>query len=265
MLRIFALACTACLLTSACEERTDRAITPPPEPAAPAESEIDSPEAPEAEADAASLSDEFASMLPLRGFGHEPNWFVRVEDETTTIYRQIDPLVSFPTRQPGDASIQLVFEDDEGPARVVFDREICRDIATGMPHPFTVSAQTGEESFQGCGGDAETLFADANWTLALFGDEALTSDRELSIRFEDGRVSGSGGCNRFMGGYTLTGESLTLSQLATTQMACSDEVMAQELRILERLVEVSMFDLTGDGALVLRTGLGETITAYRAE
>jgi heat shock protein HslJ len=264
MLRFLTLACTAGLLTAACGERAETDMTPPPDPAPAAESPA---ETPDAAPDAASgpLSDDFADLLPLRGFGHEPNWHVRVEAETTTIYRQIDPLVSFPTRQPDDAPARLRFDDPDGSAHVEFERDICRDIATGMPHPYTVSAQAGDEAFTGCGGDAETLFADANWALALLGEEPLASDRELSIRFEDGRVSGSSGCNRFMGGYTLTGESLTLSEMASTQMACPDDAMAQELRILERLAEVTMFDLTDEGALVLRTGPGETITAYRTE
>ncbi len=211
------------------------------------------------------ISDEYAALLPLRGFGHEPNWHVRVEARDTTIYRQIEPLVSFPTRQPRVSPDHFRFENPAGSAHVEFRREICRDIATGMPHPFTVTADVDAETFSGCGGDPEPLFANANWTLALLDDEPLTGERELSIRFEDGRVSGASGCNRFMGGYTLTGESLTLSQLATTQMACPDDAMTQERQVLDRLTEVAMFDLTEDGALLLRTGRGGTITAYRSE
>ncbi|MCH8490964.1 MAG: META domain-containing protein [Oceanicaulis sp.] len=278
MLRLLVLACTAGLLTAGCDELFDNggSQTPADEGAdtQPAFDDVDAPASgPTDSGDrdipwgaGGPISDEYAALLPLRGFGHEPNWHVSVDADNTTIYRQTEPLVSFPTRQPDVAPARFRFDHPDGSVRVVFRRQVCRDVATGMPHPFTVIARPRPEMFEGCGGDPETLFANANWTLALLGEEALTSDRELSIRVEDGRVSGSGGCNRFMGGYSLTGESLTLSELATTQMACSDEVMAQEGRILDRLADVSMFDLTdADGALVLRTGLGETITAYRAE
>lgn len=37
---------------------------------------------------------------------------------------------------------------------------------------------------------------------------------------ESHRVSGSGGCNRLMGGYELTGDHLKFSQMAMTRMAC---------------------------------------------
>jgi heat shock protein HslJ len=37
---------------------------------------------------------------------------------------------------------------------------------------------------------------------------------------ESHRVSGSGGCNRLMGGYELSGDHLKFSQMAMTRMAC---------------------------------------------
>ena len=270
--RAFFLISSACLFLAACSGRADQDASDDHGASRAPETMADStPGAPDPGEDERALSgggplsDEIAGLLPLRGYGHEPNWHVRVERETTTLYRQIEPLVSFPTRQPEAAPASLQFNDPEGPAHVVFERAICRDIATGMPHPFTVRAHSGAQAFHGCGGDPEILFADANWTLALLGDETLISERQLSIRFEDGRVSGSGGCNRFTGGYRLTGEALTLNRLATSQMACAMDVMAQENSLLARLAQVSMLDLTDDGALVLRTGRGETITAYRTE
>jgi heat shock protein HslJ len=275
MLRFLALACTAGLLTAGCTDLFENGGSQAPaDDSAATETAIDeaasgphdSGDLPTPDEAGGPISREYEALLPLRGFGHEPNWHVRVEADNVTIFRQTEALLSFPTRQPDVVPSRFRFDDPGSTSHVVFRRQICRDIATGMPHPFTVIARLRPETFEGCGGDPETLFANANWTLAQLGEEALTSDRELSIRFEDGRVSGSSGCNRFMGGYSLTGESLTLSELATTQMACSDEVMAQEGRILDRLADVSMFDLTdADGALVLRTGLGETITAYRSE
>src|SRR4029453_8993828 len=38
----------------------------------------------------------------------------------------------------------------------------------------------------------------------------------------DERVSGSGGCNRFTGGYELAGDRLTFGRMAATMMACAD-------------------------------------------
>jgi heat shock protein HslJ len=277
MLRAFAFAVTAGLIATGCSDgsvfgspRGQASAEPAPAPAVeddaagPGPSDSGDRAAPDEAG--GPISDEYAALLPLRGYGHEPSWMVRVEPDAVTIYRLTDVIVSFPTRQPETGPASFTFNDPEGPARAGFQRDICRDTATGMPHPFTVRAHAGPDIFDGCGGDPQTLFANANWTLALLGGETLSSDHDLSIRFEEGRVTGSGGCNRFAGGYTLTGESLTLTQLVSTQMACADgDVMGQEIRLLERLSQVSMFDLTADGALELRTGAGETITAYRTE
>ena len=62
----------------------------------------------------------------------------------------------------------------------------------------------------------------------------------------DGRLAGSGGVNRLMGGYTLAGGSLTFSQFATTMMAGPPEAMRQEQAILSALGRVRGFDVAGD-------------------
>jgi heat shock protein HslJ len=44
---------------------------------------------------------------------------------------------------------------------------------------------------------------------------------EVTAEFgTDGRVVGSGGCNRFSGEYTLEGDSLAIGPVASTRMAC---------------------------------------------
>lgn len=41
-----------------------------------------------------------------------------------------------------------------------------------------------------------------------------------SLMFNNSALSGSDGCNRIMGGYTVKGTQIALTQLAKTQMAC---------------------------------------------
>lgn len=41
-----------------------------------------------------------------------------------------------------------------------------------------------------------------------------------SLMFDNNALSGSDGCNRIMGGYTVKGSQIVFSQLAKTQMAC---------------------------------------------
>ncbi|WP_297423781.1 META domain-containing protein [uncultured Acinetobacter sp.] len=66
------------------------------------------------------------------------------------------------------------------------------------------------------------------WILTHIGTMQVTTKPSTnnipSLQFaKDGRVSGADGCNRLMGGYTAGRETLSLSQLASTQMACMDK------------------------------------------
>lgn len=63
------------------------------------------------------------------------------------------------------------------------------------------------------------------WKLTRLGDqpvEIATEQREphIILQSELHRIAGSGGCNLLIGGYTLEGERLTFTHLATTRMAC---------------------------------------------
>lgn len=54
----------------------------------------------------------------------------------------------------------------------------------------------------------------------------------------DGRVTGSGGCNRIVGQARIEGAAIGFSQMASTRMACPQAVMDQEQKFLTALGEV---------------------------
>lgn len=56
-----------------------------------------------------------------------------------------------------------------------------------------------------------------------------------TVRFEAGRVQGFGGCNQFMGAYTIDGDQVNLDSLASTMMACEAAVMEAESTFLAAL------------------------------
>lgn len=80
---------------------------------------------------------------------------------------------------------------------------------------------------------------DTYWRLVLLGDRPVTAperqrEAHLILHPADGRVSGSGGCNRFTGSYELDGERLTFGRMAGTMMACR-EGMDTERAFLDAL------------------------------
>lgn len=75
---------------------------------------------------------------------------------------------------------------------------------------------------------------------------AHMQDASLMMNSKDRRFSGSGGCNRLMGGYTLDGDKLSFVKPAGTMMACPPEVMEQERAFIKMLESTTRYTLTGD-------------------
>jgi len=96
------------------------------------------------------------------------------------------------------------------------------------------------------------------------GGAPVIDKSQATILFtEEGRVAGNASCNRFIGGYQLTGEGLSFAQMGNTMMACEDDLSLQEARFLELLQAVSRFEIAPGGRLVLHAPDGRSITAGR--
>ena len=97
-------------------------------------------------------------------------------------------------------------------------------------------------------GAAVSVLADTQIT-AIFGD--------------DGSLSGSAGCNNYMGGYTTDGSSIAIEPPASTRKACPDAIMQQEAEYLLALPTAATFTIQGD-KLELRTADGALVASYVA-
>jgi heat shock protein HslJ len=67
----------------------------------------------------------------------------------------------------------------------------------------------------------------------------------FTLRSQDRRVGGSGGCNSLLGSYELDGNTLTFSKMATTQMACV-EGEDTEKSFLDALAQVQAWRIVGE-------------------
>ncbi len=81
---------------------------------------------------------------------------------------------------------------------------------------------------------------------------------------EDGRVTGSGGCNRFSGPYALDGAALSIGRLASTRMACLEPegVGEQEAAFLAALERTTTWSIRED-RLQLRDADGALQADFR--
>lgn len=96
--------------------------------------------------------------------------------------------------------------------------------------------------------------------------QGLLSGSIITLAFDDeGRFSGSSGCNRYMGRYTRSGATLKLSPAASTRMACPDDrLAAQEDAYLKALGTVSTLHVEAD-RLELRTATGALAVSFTRE
>ena len=99
------------------------------------------------------------------------------------------------------------------------------------------------------------------------GISSTRSDTAINLEFhDDGTLGGSDGCNRYMSGYTLAGETLTIGPLASTRTACKGpQGAAEQARdYAAALGAVTAYRIDG-GELILLTGEGKPAARYRAE
>jgi heat shock protein HslJ len=97
--------------------------------------------------------------------------------------------------------------------------------------------------------------AGTSWAVVSIGGAPVVEGSGPHLTFgADGNASGSTGCNSMSGSYTTDGAALTLGPMATTRMACEENLMAQEAAVLQALTGVSGWEIDSDGLLHLTGG-----------
>ncbi|WP_300547774.1 META domain-containing protein [Roseovarius sp.] len=195
-----------------------------------------------------------------RAGGNEPGWSVVFDEDSAEItadYGEISHSAARPDVQviPG----AYTFYMPSAGARLTIRDQICKDDATGMPHPHTAVLMLDEREFRGCGGSPADLLLGPAWQVVRLGDSPLVEPERLILNFvAPDRVAGSTGCNRMVGGFNLTGEGLHFGAMGSTMMACPAPLMEQERRMLDALEQVARFDISAEGDLIL---IGDESTA----
>ncbi len=105
------------------------------------------------------------------------------------------------------------------------------------------------------------------WKLASYVDAAgdpvdILPGSEVTALFAEGRVAGSGGCNRYMGTYTASGQKLTVEVGGSTMMYCSpEELSTQETDYLAALNRAATHKIADDQLQITAEG-GEVLLTY---
>jgi heat shock protein HslJ len=80
-----------------------------------------------------------------------------------------------------------------------------------------------------------------------------------TVKFDGGTVSGSTGCNRYRGPYSLDGDTLELGAIASTRMACVPPADAVEREFLAALERVEHWRSDAEGLVLLGDGDAELL------
>lgn len=109
---------------------------------------------------------------------------------------------------------------------------------------------------------------DTEWRLVKLLDvEMLDQDNLMRhptlVFLPDGRVAGSDGCNRLMGGYHEQGQELHFTQLASTLMACVEGMETAD-KFNQLITEVRRYHLS-EGVLELFSDSGDLLMRFHSE
>lgn len=203
----------------------------------------------------------------FRATGNEPFWRLNIgTDEMTLITDLGRSRVSMAT-PPAEVVGGTTRYSAEARGRrmtVTITNELCADSMSGMPYPYRVGIVLDGRKLGGCGGDPASLLKGGEWSVVEINGTSPVTGTPVTLNFDgDGRVSGRGPCNAFTGVYLLTGEGLTISQLAGTMMMCEQPLMDLERPFLDLLAGTTRFEFATGGELVLHAQDERTLRARR--
>lgn len=103
---------------------------------------------------------------------------------------------------------------------------------------------------------------EGRWQLANIGERPLppvsSGGTPVTAEFAGGRLSGSGGCNRYTTSYQTTGQQLQVGTIASTRMACSEPIMQQEFRYFTALQGAQSYSINPQGLQITYKTATET-------
>ena len=103
-----------------------------------------------------------------------------------------------------------------------------------------------------------------NWRVAAVNGRPTPGVGDYSLRFERGSIGARFGCNSMGGRYLLAGQTLTVSELASTLMGCSEPAATFESQGGAVMTRPMRVEFTSGTSLTLSNAAG-AITLERAK
>ncbi len=104
--------------------------------------------------------------------------------------------------------------------------------------------------------------AGTKWKIETIGGAQPAVNLVITAEFNDGRVSGTSGCNSYGAAYSAKDGKLELTDTAVTEMACEDSyLMESEQTFLTLLGSVRAYQLS-DSRLELKDEAGNVVLTF---
>lgn len=117
-----------------------------------------------------------------------------------------------------------------------------------------------------CSSSTSENLVDTSWQLLTLHGNPPISSSTITIDFTQVLVSGTGGCNRYRGGYQTNGDNLVIAEFTSTWMACAEildgaDIMDQEQSYLKEIGGTASYKISA-GQLVLFNTAGNQILVF---
>ncbi len=193
--------------------------------------------------------------------GNEPGWILKMDSKTIDYqgdYGETKIRMPAPEGRPSFNGVRYVTQQ----LTIDVTYATCTDDMSGKRFADTVTVMADGKEVRGCGGRAlppESLEG-TTWTIVMTNQLPVLEGIQTEVRFANGQVSGTAGCNRFNGSYSIASNVLTFGPMTSTRMMCSEKQMAQEAKFLALLSSTLTKRYSVEGNLILADDKGNRTT-----
>ncbi len=105
-----------------------------------------------------------------------------------------------------------------------------------------------------------------SWKMVSYLDSKgqttqVLTNTEVTVQFQDGKVSGKDGCNQYAGAYKLAASVFTVKLSASTMIACDPKITAQAQAYAAALGSATTYKIAGK-QLQITNGAGKVAVTY---